>query len=304
MSTVKHFFLAPASARPLAFLRIGLASLLLIQAYFVAPVYLELYGRMGILQGALNDFFSPGIPNSGDMVRWLDRIGVGETAALTAIGITYVLSVFLLLAGFKARLMAAVTWFLHLALTQSHTTAYGVDSYAHIMLFYLIWFPSKLMAAPSIEARLGLRVLQIHLAIAYMASGIEKGVGPQWWNGEAIWRSLILPVYRQYDFSWLAGFPWVLKILGWGTLVVEGLYPFFIFPRQTRKVWLPLTVSLHVGIAVFLGLHLFAFLMILLNVALFGVSAEPGEISNRQPEFASPIARLLGYVGRAPQANG
>jgi hypothetical protein len=130
-------------------------------------------------------------------------------------------------------------------------------------------------------ARLGLRVVQIHLCIAYLASGIEKATGSQWRDGEAIWRSLMIVHYPRFDFSWLARYPWFAVVLGWGVLVVEIGYAALIWSRCTRRLWVAAVVALHLGIAVFMGLDVFGALMIVLTVAAFGVSSEPAPASGR-----------------------
>src|SRR5262249_53984039 len=101
--------------------------------------------------------------------------------------------------------------------------------------------------------------------------------GEQWRNGEAIWRALEWPTMAFFDFSWLAAVPWLALMICWGTLVVEVGYAFFIWPRRTRKLWLLATVGLHAGIGLTMGLVFFSAVMIVLNVAAFGVSAESRE---------------------------
>jgi Vitamin K-dependent gamma-carboxylase len=115
-----------------------------------------------------------------------------------------------------------------------------------------------------------LRLLQCHLAIVYLNSGWDKAQGIQWWNGEAVWQAVMMPQLNQFDFSWLAQVPWVAKLLCWGTLVIEMGYPLFIFHKKTRAVWIALTVSLHVGIGICLGLWLFTAIMCLLTISIFG----------------------------------
>ncbi len=59
LRAIERFALAPASAAPLAALRIGLAAVLLTQAALVAPLLFDLYGPAGILQDPLRDAFTP-----------------------------------------------------------------------------------------------------------------------------------------------------------------------------------------------------------------------------------------------------
>ncbi len=180
-----------------------------------------------------------------------------------------------------------MAWGLQFAFAQGHFTGYGLDLFAHFSLFYAIFMPmgaaysaDKLIRGGSVDktwqAGISLRVFQLHLAIAYFASGVEKLAGEQWRNGEAVWRSLMLPLYRQYDMSWLASMPWIALAFAWGTLVIEIGYPFFIFPRRTRPAWVALTISLHLSIALFLGLHLFGLLMAILTFCCFGLASERG----------------------------
>lgn len=277
-----RFFFSPTSAKPLAALRIGVALTLLLQTFLVSSDFFEWYGTKGILQGSLSEDLSWGLPQMTYVLRQLAEWGISEKLGLTLLGSLYVLVLIALALGWRTRLAAIAAWFLHILFGEGQVTGYGIDLFAHIALFYGMFMPygaawsldvraGRVSPAPSVGARLSLRIWQIHLAIAYFASGVDKAIGWQWRNGEAIWRSLMLPTYRQYDFSWLAHAPWLATLLGFGTLVIEIGYPFFIFPTRTRPIWITLVLSLHLGIALFLGLHLFALMMGVLTVSCFGV---------------------------------
>lgn len=285
---IDRFAFAPASAAPLAALRIGLASVLLLQAAMVAPVFLDLYGRSGFLQGPLNDVIARNhLLRIAWLIDGLAPLGIGEAVILRGTGALYTLALVALLLGWRARGAAALAWLTHLILMMAaESTSYGADSYAHIFLFYLLWMPSgaalsldrwrdRAPVDPPATTRLSLRVVQVHLCISYLASGLHKASGEQWWNGEAIWRSVMLPEYRQVDFSWLAHHPWIPMVAGWLVILVEAGYAFFIWPRRSRRIWVAATVALHVGIAIFMGLVVFGALMAVLTLAAFGVSAEP-----------------------------
>jgi len=287
-ASIAPFFLAPASARPLGVLRILVSAVLLLQAVFVAPLIFELYGKSGITQDALTRYLSdPLLPRIGWFLPLLEGWGVPERQVILGTCLAYAVCLLSLFFGWRTRVAAFFCWLLHwILMTSGYCTNYGVDTFAHIVLFYFMWMPvggaysveQWLRGNPSttsFEARVSLRVLQIHLCFVYLAGGVEKALGPQWWNGEVIWRALMLPVYAQFDMSWIAGVPWVAKVAAWGTLLTEIGYSFFIWPRKTRPLWITLTVSLHVGIAVFLGLGVFGLIMSVLTLAVFGVSAEP-----------------------------
>jgi hypothetical protein len=120
-------------------------------------------------------------------------------------------------------------------------------------------------------------VLQLHLCVVYLSSGLEKASGRQWWDGEAVWRALMRPDLGQFDFSWLAWHPWVAKLACWGTLAVELGYAFLVWPRRTRTAMAVATLGLHAGIAVAMGLYSFSALMMVLTAAAFLVPDGPRE---------------------------
>ena len=63
-------------------------------------------------------------------------------------------------------------------------------------------------------------------------------------------------------------------LAGWGTLVVEIGYVFFVWPRRTRTAWCIATIGLHLGMGLFMGLVFFSSLMILLTGCLFLIPEE------------------------------
>jgi hypothetical protein len=141
-------------------------------------------------------------------------------------------------------------------------------------------------------------VLQIHLCFAYISSGFEKVQSPAWWSGNVIWRSLVQPDFRQYDFTWLARYPWLPMLSSWFTILIESGYWIAMWIPRVRVVWMMGIVVLHLGIALFMGLGLFGVIMILLSISAFGwevwndiklmrkhgpVSSSHGSLGCRQP---------------------
>lgn len=273
----RRFFFAPASARPLEALRIGLAAVLLVQALQLVPVFFDLYHHDGVLRGALMDAFTPiHQPALGEFVAALTGGGTAERLFLTGCGALYLASLLAMLLGWRARVATGSAWLLHLffMMLAPHTN-YGADDFANVFLFYAMWTPGRAADPPREENRLLLRVMQLHLCIAYLFTGVEKASGSQWRDGDAIWRSLMTQNYALFDFSWLAQVPALAVIAGWLVLAIEIGYPVFIWPRRTRRPWIVAVVAMHVGIGLFLGLHVFSLVMIVLTVSLFGVSPEP-----------------------------
>jgi hypothetical protein len=275
-------FLAPAHPRCLAILRVGLAGVLLLQALALGGSLHELYGQQGIVPWSIAARLTPpAAPTVGGLAQLVAPLGLSEPLCLRAVFLLYVASLGALLVGWRTRCSAVLAWLLHLMLLATgFASSYGVDQLAHIALFYCIWFPvghdwsldclaGRCRAEPSFAAGLGRRVLQAHLCIVYFASGVEKAMGEQWWNGEAIWRATLRSDLSTFDFTWLAGAPCLAALLCWATLLVEIGYGVFILLPRARALWVLSAIALHAGIALTLGLLSFSALMIVLNVAAF-----------------------------------
>jgi len=289
LTKIHTFFFQPASPRPLAALRIGLALTLLAQAFFVRHEILRLFAEGGLVQSALAQYLGhPAAPKISWLAPLFDGLGFSEDAPVVVVCWVYAGSLVFLGLGLFTRISSVVAWLLHWTLMSTgNTSNYGVDLYAQIFLYYLMFAPAGDAwsldvlrtggnASPSVASRFVLRIMQLHLCLAYLASGIEKASGSQWWDGELLWRAFMLPVYHQFDMTWLARWPAISMVAGWSTLVFELGYCIFIWPRQTRRFWVLSIASLHLGIVIFLGLGVFGVIMSILTLTIFGISAEPG----------------------------
>jgi hypothetical protein len=281
-----HTWFRPVSARPLAGLRTGLPLLLLFHLIWLSNDILSLHGPRGIIPWELTDLLrDPWVPGLPTLTKAFIPLGISEHLASILLLSGYAGSLLSLALGFHTRLSALLAWGLHLCLvTSGFASFYGVDRIAGTFLFYLLVFPSG--RAWTLESRGAsshreetipfgcLRVMQVHLCVIYLAAGLDKAMGRQWWNGEAIWQAVSQPVFSTFDLSWLARHSWIPMLAGWGTLVVEIGYAFLIWPRRTRRVWFVATSGLHVGMGVFMGLVFFSSVMILLTGCLFLVPEE------------------------------
>ena len=298
---IVEFVSLPASARPLAVLRIGVSAALIGEAMAIASHLYDYYGSLGLVQTPVNEALVHwSLPSLPGVTRLLSFTGLTEAGALLIAFAIYLLALHFLLLGCWTRLAAVTSWLLFLAFKKAGgASAYGGFEFAQIALFYCIALPvgdalsidaSQRPRPPSWVARLGLRLLQIHLCVVYLASGIEKSLGEQWWNGEAIWRALMRPGQVWLDFSWLADHPWVARAACWGTLVCELGYAPFVWLGRTRRIWVLAIIGLHLGIAVALGLVFFSAVMIVLNVAAFLVPAEAGHRAARAAREAAALS--------------
>jgi hypothetical protein len=289
LSAASDFVSAPASPRPLGVLRIGVCVVLILQALTIAGSVNDLFGRGGLMQWVLGEsMIVPGMPRIRWVVGVLEPMGVSEVRCVQGVFLVYVAALSALLVGWHSRIAAVTAWLTHMVLFMANRGAvYGVDDFAHIVLFYCMWFPvgcwcsldvaaGRTSAEPSSAARLALRVLQLHLAIMYTASGIEKATTPpyQWLDGDVIWRTILLPEYRQFELGWISEYPTIVMLLAWGALSLELGYGLMVWPKLTRKPWAIGIICMHLGIAVFMGLVSFAFFMIVLTTSAFLVPSD------------------------------
>src|SRR5262249_24749808 len=184
------------------------------------------------------------------------------------------------------------------------TTLYGMDTMMNLLLLYLMigpsgaalsvdrlvvryWrtrralregrpIPANLPPAPRVSANLALRLMQVNLCIIYLVSGLSKLLGPAWWNGTAIWRTMAVyefsPMYNETYMNFLrflCAHRWLWELCTSGavvyTLVTEIGYPFLVWNRRLRWLMLTMAIGLHTGIALFMSLRTFSLMMVALN---------------------------------------
>lgn len=280
------WFKQEGSPVPLTWFRGMVAAFCLVKILVIRNSLIDIYGQYGFVQWAITRAnLYDGLPHIGDLTLWLAGLGLTADQSVHLILSVYLLALLGLLVGWKTRLMAVAAWFINFLLIHAGGgLVYGMDTFTHIALFYCIVMPVgdylsldtyllKRQPRPSIAAGMTRRMLQLHLCIVYMSSGLEKASGSQWWNGEAIWRSLMLPVFQQFDMSWLSEATWLAVAVGWLVLATEIGYGVLIWWQKTRVIWLGLTIGMHLFIGLFLGMWLFASIMIILNLGAFGYEA-------------------------------
>ena len=297
-------FLFPAQTDGwLTILRIGLGLQVLFYALSLQGDWNYLFGAtVGGLNGralseALLSTESPFIPRFGWLVTLGSYLRMSEQLVLSLSWWCLPLVAFALLAGLLSRTAAICAWFLHLCAAKSGSfVSYGVDNFMTIALFYLMLSPLpdhrsldwQWRHLPSKDPHLlGFfsRVLQIHLCVIYFFSGVAKFLGSGWWNGSSIWRALTRPPFNTIPPEILVHWRYVFPVAGIAICLVEIGYPFLIWPKKTRPLWLGLVLGMHVAIGLIMKLYLFALIMIVLNLAAFG----PDLLIRSEP--ATPIQR-------------
>jgi Vitamin K-dependent gamma-carboxylase len=294
-------FLLPADTdKWLAFLRIGLGLQVAVYALFLRSDWQYLFASTGKglvsreLGDAITSFDSPLIPKLGWLVALGGRIGIGEETVLSVAWACLLCMGLLLLVGLFCRPAAIIAWFLHLCAAESGgLLAYGADNFMTMGLFYLMLSPLPdrysldhrlVKTQPKDPQLLGFwrRVLQLHLCFVYFFGGLAKCLGSGWWDGTNLWHSLTRPPFNIISPDVLVRFKYVLPILGISICLIELGYAVFIWMKKTRFVWLVCILGMHLAIGLTMGMYLFALVMIVLNLAAFGVDSGVPFLRHRQ----------------------
>ncbi|MEO6827949.1 MAG: HTTM domain-containing protein [Microbacteriaceae bacterium] len=194
-----------------------------------------------------------------------------------------------LLLGWHSRIAAIATLYLYISLVSTNPVAYDqTDNAFRILLFYFcftdmsarwsldarrrrrrrrsgaplprrwlpVWFPTILHNGAVVAVAL-------QLFIIYGVAGLAKVAGSQWADGTAIYYPLQLDSLDPWP--WLAQLvtanPLVVNIATYVSVYVEVFFAFMLLTRWTRIIALAGIVSMHVGIAVLMGLPFFSLSM-------------------------------------------
>ncbi|HQX50913.1 MAG TPA: hypothetical protein PLR25_13450 [Planctomycetaceae bacterium] len=176
--------------------------------------------------------------------------------------------------GIATRLTAIASWVIAVSFTANPAFAYDADGLLVLLSFYLMigylflnqtdrgqsmaarWLGSREQIlffnrpAPdtrdvrvSVAANVALRLLQVHLAMTIVASGLHKLQFGDWWAGVALWYPLYPPLsatikdartYSNHDVALLA----VLSLAAYAVLAWQIAFPAFAWKPRCRKLLL------------------------------------------------------------------
>jgi Vitamin K-dependent gamma-carboxylase len=306
-------FLFPAEKDDwLAILRLGLGLQVTLYSWSLRIDWNDLLGGQdrGLVSRSLTEALlsveSHFVPRLGWFAQLGEHVGLHEETVLSVAWTCLLLAGCALLIGAACRVSAILAWFLHLCAAKSGGfLSYGVDNFMTIGLFYLMLSPLpdrysldwQLRKSASRDPQLlgfWRRVLQVHLCIIYFFGGLTKCLGSGWWDGSNLWRALIRPPFNIIDPEILIRWNYLFPVTGIVICLLEIGYPFFIWHSKTRKIWLIGICAMHVGIGLTMGMYLFAFVMIILNLAAFGPGLIRTELRTYQSAIAGRAHKLAG----------
>lgn len=220
---------------------------------------------------------------------------------------------FCLMIGLFSRTMAVLA-FLTAVSYATHVTPgafFGLDKINCMLTMYVMLGPcgarysvDRLWALrrgaspetePSIAANLALRLIQLHMCVIYLFSGLGKLQGVRWWDGSATWFAIASSEYRSLDMTWLSSeFPflgldikllYLVDFLTHATIALELFYCCLVWNRWARPWVLMGAIGMHLFIGGAMGMITFGLVMIFGNLAFFS----PETIRR----FCDPLARRV-----------
>ena len=290
-----RFWFGPISARPLGAFRIAFGLIVLLH---LALLGLELdywLTDAGLLRG-LEASHAAGPLRYSILQTYQDSTSVRVFfGALVGVTILYTL-------GWRTRVMGVL---LYLGLLSIHhrniSSASGADVLVVIVAFYMMLSPAG--AAFSLDARRlarrrgtlaeplivpwAQRLIQLHIALIYLNTGLLKASGASWQAGTALHFVLNNAELRRFDLSFLAQYPLLVNLMTYAGLLIELAIPFLIWTRAGRPWAIAMGLALHGGI------------MFMVNIPIFGELITACYLVYLRPEELNTALRLVGVRGRS-----
>jgi hypothetical protein len=271
-----RFWFEQEDLRPLELTRIGVGLSLFLIYFLQAGHVREFYTSDGwVPLGALSTYV-----DDPTLVSVLYT--VTDPSHVVALWWVMLFAAVALTVGFQTPWVKWVAWLLHMSFcNRAPEICYGVDYITANLLMILCltpvgrmvsvdaWLGHKrsaslpwLAALQRARASVGLRLVQIQTSIVFFFAGTEKLQGQDWWDGDAIWYAMTDYEFNILPLTFFAENMWLVNALTYGSLMIELGYAFLIWDRKTRPFFLVGALLLHVGVAVSMGLVLFAIPMI------------------------------------------
>lgn len=296
------FFFESVDPRLCAAIRIAFATLLLINFGVLGPNFFNWFGPSGLIRDLpLEEYVAPG---SWSLLFWLPP----TNAALAAAYACALVQAGLLLLGLGTRFQAfgCFVWLVSFQVRNAMIWD-GEDTVFRLMAGLLIFMPCG--ARWSLDAWLArrmtkiapaatgpawaLKLLQVQMAIIFFDAFFMKMQGVAWQDGTALYY-----VARLDEF--MPRFPlpralfdslWSVKLLTWGTLLLELTVPLLIWFRETRRPALLAAITFH--LACDYSMHLFLFHWIMLTGWLAFVRPEDWQMFRARSATNEPGRALL-----------
>ncbi|MCG5055032.1 MAG: HTTM domain-containing protein [Myxococcales bacterium] len=182
-----------------------------------------------------------------------------------------------LLLGYRTRLATGLSWIFVASLqARNGHILQGGDNLLQMFLLWGLFLPlagvwsldARTRPPPTCTRITGAANFAFcgQLFMLYFITGTLKANLPHWRLGDGVWDALNADEFVTRFGLWLHPHRGILKLLGWGTLVLEILGPFvMLVPPRRWRVRLALVLSfigLHLGITASMRIGMFSFVSI------------------------------------------
>ncbi len=313
------FWFSPTSPSTLSAIRV-LVGAMLLYTHAVWSLDLEaFFGPRGWLPPELMQQVHQAVngPDGPARLVWSYFDYIQSPTVLWIVHLLALVVFFLLMAGLFSRTMALLAYVIAVSYANRITPGadFGLDKINCMLALYLMLGPCGARYSldrlwrlrrgappevpPSVGANFAVRLIQMHMCIIYLFSGMAKLQGDMWWSGDAVWYAIANLEYQSLDLTWLVNHPWLVYLMTHVIVFWELSYCALVWPRLARPWVLGMAVLVHGGIALALGMATFGLAMLIGNLAF----VSPRTVRR----WADPIARRIALVfagGGAGQGGG
>lgn len=296
-----RFWFSPADPATFSMIRV-LAGLMLFYTHLVWTIELEAF--FGAAPWLSAQALAVNIEPSPWSYFWLiDSPAMLWTAHIAALVVIAMLTI-----GLFSRVTSVLTFVITVSYALRVPGAlFGLDQINALLAMYLMLGPSGACysvdrwwarrrgradnaTAPSIGANVGIRLMQVHMCVIYLFSGLGKLQGDTWWDGSAMWGAVASLEYQSMDLTWMASWPLLVSFLTHLTVWWEVSYSALVWPRLTRGLVILVAIPLHLGIALGLGMITFGLAMLIGNAAF----VSPALTRKLVDKASAPLRPLVG----------
>lgn len=307
-----RFWFTPADPATLSLIRLLAGSLLL---YTHAVWSLDLWAFLGpegwwpveflrntVHVSRLEDGTLEPVWSTWSVFFWID-----QPWQLWSVHVLALLVFTCLMLGFFTRTAAFLGYLLAISYAQRVTPGafFGLDKTNCLLVMYLMLGPCGARYSvdrlrrmrkghtddppASVSANVAIRLMQLHLCVVYLFSGIAKLEGENWQAGTAVWWAVANLEYQSLDMTWLAGWPVLVAVMTHVTVFWELFYCCLVWNRHCRPVVLLIAFGVHGGIALCMGMITFGLAMIYANLSF----VSPQAVRKYCDPLAARIARVF-----------
>jgi hypothetical protein len=266
-----EFFFAPQSPTPIALYRILYGLLVIADVVLMRPDWQTWFGWKGFVPIETMRAMAAGARIN--LFAWLPR----TDAAVDALFWLLLAAAISLTLGFMSRLSAVAVFVGLVSLHQRNLfILHSGDTLMRVCGFFLMFAPcgaaisvDRLLriwrgregAEPRPRAPWAQRLIQLQVAIAYVATFWWKSQGSMWMDGTAVYYSSRLLEFKRFPAPEISSL-FVAKLMTWSTLAIECALGTLIWIRELRYWILLAGLGLHLSIEYSMNVPLFQWIAV------------------------------------------